>query len=254
MFFIISKILYFIVSPLIWIAAYLLFICVRFKKIQARKHLVLAFLLLFIFGNRFIANNVFRCYETAPVAQSALPVTDVAIVLGGFSYYDFTLQRIHFNKSCDRIFHALQLYKRGFVKKILLSGGSGSLKKPEERESPLIKNYLVSIGFRAEDILVDTVSKNTYENAVECARMLHSMGYENRPQILVSSGYHLPRAMACFKKQGIAFVPYSVDGISGEQKLYPDDLLLPAPWVFELWDLLIHEWMGYAIYFLSGKI
>jgi uncharacterized SAM-binding protein YcdF (DUF218 family) len=254
MFFIVSKLTYFIFSPYFWLTLYLLFILLRFRKIKAIKHLWILFLLLMIFGNRFIVNRVFRWYETPPVADAGIKKTDVAVVLGGFSYYDFTLKRIHFNRSADRVFHAVRLYKKGLVRKILLSGGSGSLKKPYEREAPLIAAYLVEIGIPPEDLILDTLSRNTHENAVECARLLGIHGYDQSPQLLLSSGYHLPRALACFKKQQIAVIPYSVDGQGGDQqKLYPDDLILPSSSMFELWDIIIHEWFGFFMYKISGK-
>lgn len=212
--------------------------------------------MFYFFSNEFIASNVFRWWETEQVSDESIAgKCKIAVVLSGFSYYDHNLGRVHFNASGDRIFQPLRLYKKGYIKKIFISGGSGSMKRPEEKEAALVKKYLIDIGVPEEDIITESKSMNTYENALITKETLTKLGVDlAQPILLVTSGYHMKRAGACFKKQGFHFIPYVANGRSGKGKIYPDELFLPKSHVFDMWETLFHEWIGYGVYFLTGKI
>jgi uncharacterized SAM-binding protein YcdF (DUF218 family) len=256
MFFYASKILGYFTTPLSWIIILALLIAFIKKFRNNRKYFFLLVFMIFFFGNQFFGNIVYHWWEIKPVDKKEIPKnTKIAIVLSGFSYYDFELKRIHFNHSCDRIFQTLQLYKEGYVSKILISGGSGSIKRPEEIESIFVKEYLVSIGVNPKDILIEPSSKNTYENAKFTKDVLLKNGYSlNDTFLLVTSGYHMRRSIKCFEKQGLKTFPFAADGRSGEAKIYPDELLIPKTGVFNMWDAIIHEWIGYFTYWITGKI
>lgn len=256
MFFYISKILGFFSTPLSWILIVGLLIAFVKKIRNNRKYYFLLLFMIFFFGNQFLGNIVYHWWEVKPIEKKEIPKNSkVAIVLSGFSYYDFELKRIHFNHSCDRIFQTLQLYKEGYVDKILISGGSGSIKRPEEIESIFVKEYLVSIGINSKDILIEPTSKNTFENAKFTKEVLLKNGYSlNDTFLLVTSGYHMRRSIKCFNKQGIKTFAFAADGRSGEAKIYPDELFIPKSGVFQMWDIVIHEWIGYLAYWVTGKI
>jgi uncharacterized SAM-binding protein YcdF (DUF218 family) len=207
-------------------------------------------------GNSFLVGQLNNWWETKPIDDKTLPNYNVAIVLGGISYYDTNLKRIHFQRSSDRIFHALALYKQGKVNKIFISGGAAYISKPYETEAIFLKEYLVKIGVPDSVVIIECKSRNTYENAVESKSELSKLGLFNNKQkfLLITSGYHMPRAFACYKKQGFNLDAFSVDGSAGKHELQLDELLIPNFNSFQNWDLLIHEWIGFTAYFFSGKI
>ena len=256
MFFILSKILAFLSTPLVWIFSVFIWAILSKQARRKQRLLITGLAMLFFFGNGFILNLVLRNYEPNPLHRTEIPSNmRVGIVLGGFSYYDFRLKRIHFNRNCDRVFQAVLLYKMGYIKKLLISGGSGSVLKPYEVESVLIKEYLVGIGIPADDILTEAESKNTYENAQLSKKILDQLGYSTQSEtfLLITSAFHMPRAIACFRKAGLKVLPYPSDRRSGENKWAPDELLVPNAANFDNWNNLIHEWVGMAIYKLTGK-
>jgi len=61
----------------------------------------------------------------------------MAIVLGGMSRVDERQERADFNFSGDRLFQTLELYHKGRVKKLFISGGSGSISHPRAERSYL---------------------------------------------------------------------------------------------------------------------
>jgi uncharacterized SAM-binding protein YcdF (DUF218 family) len=252
----ISKIFGFLTLPISWIFIVLLFAAFD-KNAKRKQRLVLAALLLFfVLGNSFLVNKLMGLWETPPIDNKTMPHYKFGIVLGGISYYDSQLKRLHFQRSSDRIFQALDLYHQHKIDKIFISGGAGYISKPYETEAVFIREYLLKIGVPDSAIVIESKSKNTIENALYTRQKLHELKQFSATQkyLLITSGYHMKRAMACFKKQGFNVDAYSVDGASGEQKMQPDELLIPNFSAFQNWDVLIHEWIGYASYKITNKL
>jgi uncharacterized SAM-binding protein YcdF (DUF218 family) len=174
-------------------------------------------------------------------------------VLGGILSYDPSIDRLCFGAGSDRFLQALELYKKGYVKKILIVGGSGSLEYPDMKEAFLIQRYLKMIGIPEEDVLVENESKNTRENALFSSVILQKEFPEGK-YLLVTSAIHMRRALACFTKVGITCDPYSVSRNSGPRKFYLDHLFIPNSWILGIWDGLLHEWIGCAIYKVMGYV
>lgn len=93
-----------------------------------------------------------------------------------------------------RIGHAVSLYKAGAAPRLMLCGGAG--------EARAMHDAALAAGVPAEAILLDTVSTSTFENAREAARLMRSHGLSTA--LLVSDGYHLPRARLLFRLHGVA--------------------------------------------------
>ena len=68
-------------------------------------------------------------------------------------------------------------------------------------EAQLMREIALAAGLPAERILLEEGSANTFENAVNAARILHDRGW--RRILLVSDGYHLPRALFVFRRLGL---------------------------------------------------
>ena len=249
MFFILSKIIDFLTHPLVWVLALLLYS--YFKRQKGRKQLLYAILLLYFLSNEFIFNEVAKLYEPPPqMIQQNDTQYSAAIVLGGLSAYNKETQQIEFQGSADRILDVLPLYFNGNLKKIIIAGGSGRLVN-RETESPHLKQYLIDIGVKEKDILIEAESRNTYENAVYSKELIEEFDLKG-PFILSTSASHMARSVACFNKLGIKVVPFPVDYLSKEREFNPDRLLVPKAYVLKNWDALIHEWVGWIFYKIAG--
>jgi vancomycin permeability regulator SanA len=136
MFFILSKTLYYLMMPLVWVLGILLFARLTRNERLRKRLLTLGIGLVWLLGNNFLVNEALLLWEIPPTPMSRVGSYDVAIVLTGIT--NSTKQprdRAYFEKGADRITHALQLYKMGKVKKILISGGSGSLNGQQGSEA-----------------------------------------------------------------------------------------------------------------------
>ena len=109
MFFYLSKILAFLTQPISWLFILLLLTGITKNVKTKQRLLILSISVFFLFGNAALVGIANRLWETPPVADCTIKQANIAIVLGGISYYDTQLKRIHFQRSSDRIFHAKTL-------------------------------------------------------------------------------------------------------------------------------------------------
>jgi uncharacterized SAM-binding protein YcdF (DUF218 family) len=141
------------------------------------------------------------------------------------------------------------------VKKLLISGSHGFLSSRGLDEALQLRDELVLWGVPMDDIWIDSVSQNTYENAVESFKILRHYGLEKGKILLVTSGTHMKRSVACFEKQGLEVAPFSTDLFTGPKRTYHwDEYLIPSLSTADDWSILTHEWAGYIVYKVMGYI
>ncbi len=255
MFFILSKVLYFLIQPLNWIVGFLLYAVFGKHPIWKKRLRNWGVILLLFFTNHFILNLFMLAWETdmKPVNSIEAPY-DIGILLGGYStFYKAQTDRHHFNPQANRLTQTLELYKRGKIKKILLTGGSGELLTDSPSEALLVKDWLMLMNIPEVDIIVEPNSRNTYENAVFTADLLQSQ-FPNAKCLLITSAFHMRRARACFKKAGVDFQTFSVSPIGERIRWVPAMLFIPNRDCFHRWEVLIKELFGYTAYWLRGYI
>lgn len=226
-----------------------------FTKIEtrAKKLRIAAVIVLYISCNSFIVDELFRSYETETIDHD-LTTTHYAgaIVLGGIGDVDLRLKKINFTHSGDRLFQTIRLYKTGRIDKIIYTGGSGSIEFPEKKEGLYVQKYLREIQIPDSVMMIESESRNTYENAIFTKKLLGD-SLVNSKFLLVTSAYHMPRALAVFKKAGFTNITaYTTDRISGIRRFTLDHLFIPnTDAAFNL-RFLLHEWVGYLIYKMKG--
>jgi uncharacterized SAM-binding protein YcdF (DUF218 family) len=250
-FFLLSKLLTFIITPIVWIIG-LFFIAIYSKNEKRRRRSFLwALGLLIFFSNGFIFDEFSRAWEVPVTKYEDLQVYDMAIVLGGMSVYDEANERAQFYRGVDRLMQTIELYKLGMVKKILLTGGSGRILRPEMKEGIYLKRYILFMGVKEEDLILESQSQNTHENALFTKNILDERKFKGR-LLLVTSAFHMRRALGCFETVGLEVEPYSTDRFAGPRKFEFDHLFIPNASVFSDWAQLIHEWVGALTYKVIG--
>ena len=253
MFFYLSKLLAFLLSPLIWVFILVIYSFKTKIESRAKKARIASVLILYICCNSFFVDECFRFYETVTPDYDLMATKyDGAIVLGGIGSVDLRLQKISFGGSADRLFQIIPMYYNGRVKKFIFTGGSGSIEFPEKKEGLYIKKYLKSINIPDSAMIIESESKNTYENAVYTKKMMDSLGIKGN-FLLVTSAYHMPRSIAVFKKAGFKNItPYITNKISGIRRYSFDHLFIPNSDALSSFQLLIHEWIGFFVYKIKG--
>jgi uncharacterized SAM-binding protein YcdF (DUF218 family) len=91
----------------------------------------------------------------------------------------------------ERVNHALDLYRAGKVKKLIFTGGRGD--GGESAESDAAREYAISRGVPAADILAEEKSHTTYENIRYAKEVADAQGL--RKVLIVSDPLHMKRAV-----------------------------------------------------------
>ena len=243
MFYIASKLLAFLSKPIIWV--FILLVIALFYKSQRRKILIISISLFYFFSNSFIADEATRLWEVKRFSPSL--TYDVGIVLGGIADYDTITKAHNFNKNADRLMDAEQLYHKGIIKKIMLSGGNGLLFNDGYIESEAMRDYLLANKIPITDIIIENTSRNTIENAMNSAEILNKL-YPNGDFLLITSATHMKRALLCFDKANLKTTAFPTDCTTSYTNFGIEYLLLPRVSALEVWENLIHEWIGYLVY------
>ena len=245
MFFISSKILSFLSNPIFWFFS-LLISSIIFKK-KRKRILHITLFLFYLFTNNFITDRLAIIWETSPKSISSLTNNyKYGIVLGGYSSYNKTTEHIDFNDRGDRLISAIELYKLKKIEKIIISGGNGGLINNKTKESEWSKNFLINMGVQRKDILLESNSRNTIENAQYTARLIKKD--ISKESLLITSADHMRRANFCFLKNNFKIETYPTDCSITKIPLTFDYLFIPNIEALKKWESLIHECIGYISY------
>jgi uncharacterized SAM-binding protein YcdF (DUF218 family) len=255
MFFILSKTLNYLVMPLTIIALCLL-LSVLIKQKKWQKWLRIGGLvLLLIFSNEFIANEVMKAWEINGRPYDTISHYKLGIVLTGAVIPEIQPDdRVYFNKGVDRVIHTVQLYKLGLIENILVSGGSGRLIDINEREADRFKEVMVLMGVPDSVILLENATRNTYESAVAVKRILSDLRYSNDECVLITSAFHMRRSLACYKRVGLQLDSFTTDFYGQDQPYYFDAFVVPKLDALIIWHKLVREWAGFAAYWIAGYV
>lgn len=213
-----------------------------------KHHLTKLSIIIFAFFSLpFLSNFVAAKWESNPKTINSRHT--YGIVLCGMMNVGHPVQdQYHFNSSVDRITEAIRLYNDGMIDKIIISGGSGTLGRPELQEAPRLASFARDMGVKPKDIIVENQSRNTHQNAEFCATLV-----QNKSGILITSALHMRRALGCFAKEGLNVTPYPVDFLSDPAKS-EFEFYVPSAASLVLWNSIIKEMVGYGVYALIGYI
>ena len=136
-----------------------------------------------------------RIYRTSADA----PEAPVAIVFGAGLNRDGTPMPV----LADRVATAVDLYKAGKVRKLLLTGDN---RFPEYNEPEAMRRYAISLGVPEADLVSDYAGRRTYDSCYR-ARYIFLV----KKAILVTQEFHLPRAVYLCDQLGIEAVGVAAD-------------------------------------------
>lgn len=182
-------------------------------------------------------------------AEDGAPVTGV-IVLGGAveTITSLARDRLTVNDAAEREIAFADLARRYPEARLVFSGGSGLLKEGES-EAEIFSRFAGTLGLSPARLILENRSRNTHENARFTADLVKPSAGER--WLLVTSAWHMPRAMGCFRTAGFDVTAYPVDyrtaGWSDAWRFntFASDGLL-------LLDIIVKEWIGLVVYRLSG--
>ncbi len=187
-----------------------------------------------------IGGSLERAYP--PVKPESLPRADAIVVLGGGIKPPTRLTReADLDAGADRGWHAARCYHAGRAPLILFSGVS---------EGPGMRQFLIDLGVPAKKIVLETDSKNTYQNGLFTREKLKAI--KAKRVLLVTSAWHMRRSLLVFKHMGVEVVPVATDyeALSARGLLSPSRpaYYLPSADFLDKSSAVQKEFLGYWAY------
>jgi uncharacterized SAM-binding protein YcdF (DUF218 family) len=185
-----------------------------------------------------------------PAWDAARGAPDGIIVLGGVIDASSPGNQIMLNEGAERLAVVPDLARRYPNARILFSGGSGALMDDSSAEARAAARLLESFGISRDRVLLEDRSRNTVENAVFSKAIVEPKRGDR--WLVVTSAYHMPRAIGVFRKAGFPVEPYPVDW----RTRGADDMMRPFAVVsdgLQRSDTAVHEWVGLLVYWLTER-
>lgn len=181
-----------------------------------------------------------RKFLPKPLAE--IPKADVIVLLGGgveLAHKDFPHPEC--NTSGDRTIKAFQLWKAGKASVIIPTGEEAFCS-----DKPLLE----LLGVPSSAILCESEARDTAENATKTFEILQKKNYKK--VLLVTSSWHLPRAMMLFQADNIDFIPVGCDAeaslLAAKWSVLPKWQKLPSFSAAKQSMVYVKEWLGILFY------
>ncbi len=183
-------------------------------------------------------------------AEDGAPITGI-IALGGGIETGITLERGQFSikEAGERVIALADLARRYPQARPVFVGGGGGFYDGGIAEAEAVSRHAEMLGLPRDRLILEDRSRDTHENALYAAELLKPKPGER--WLLVTSAWHMPRAIGCFRKAGFEVTAYPVDyrtgGLHDAMRLhsYASDGLVDV-------DLATKEWVGLVAYKLAG--
>lgn len=241
-------------QPLAWVAGLLAVSLIQLARQRARSGarwgMAALGLLLFMGWTPAPRLLMHQLEDRYPPAQGDLSGFTGIVVLGG-SFVGLDVQagreQPQLNAQADRLTEAAALARLYPGLRMIFTGGcvDGDDCRPE---AELASDFFLRMGLPPDRFIYESRSKTTFQNARNSAQL---PGIDRRqPWLLLTSAWHVPRAMAAFRAQGwnVTALPADFRGVA-----HPDWWDYSFDRGLENWHLYLHETVGLLFYRLTGK-
>ena len=229
---------------------------VVFKVVKATKLSRLCYLaciVSFVLStNPMLARYLAYSLEQHYPQQSMLDIKqhDAIVVLGGgLRIPTQPAKQTQLSSSSDRYWYAVQLYRAGKAKRIIISAGNVIEQKGLHAEGVYALTLLERWGVPSAAIIVEPDSRTTAENQQRVASILKSENINSA--LLVTSALHMPRAYGLFKELPISITPATADVLIRDIESIAALEWVPSANAMQLTTMALHEY--YAIWYRRLK-
>jgi uncharacterized SAM-binding protein YcdF (DUF218 family) len=154
------------------------------------------------------------------------------------------------NEAGERLTTVVELARKYPSARIIFSGGDASLIGAEETEAQAALQLFERLGLPPARIELEDKARNTFENALFSKQL--AMPKPGERWLLVTSAYHMPRAMGVFRRAGFPVEAHPVDWRTrGMEDLASVFWTLSEG--LSRTDAAVHEWIGLVVYWLTGR-
>jgi uncharacterized SAM-binding protein YcdF (DUF218 family) len=252
-FYVLSKILDILLSPLAWALLLCLYAVPRKKPRRGQRWAALAAAgILYVFSIEPTANALARALETPPMLTMKPDVTyDAVVLLGGLvdDRATATFGATQYNEDVERLLVTFDLLRAGRAKAVIITSGALDASRTDVVEARVLAKQLTDWGIAEDRIVIEDQARNTHENAVFTAIVAKERGLSRL--VVVTSAMHMPRALDCFRAVDLEVDALPVDYRSFDTNRFSASWLPRAGFLAQSSGVL-REVFGRWVYRLRG--
>jgi uncharacterized SAM-binding protein YcdF (DUF218 family) len=246
--FVISKLFTFVLFPFTWVVVLLIWALLTKNPKRKQRILVIDAIVLYLFSAPLLLGQFQHLWDYDRTSINTSTSYSCVIVLGGYASENKGTQQGYFNSAADRFIQGIELYTTGKAKHILLTGGNSSIMPDGFREATWVSNEVKKLNIPDSAVIQENQSRNTLEDASFSKKILEQQ-HLTPPYLLVTSAFHMRRALLIFKKAGINVVPYPA-AFSGDGSHVSIDSFIPDGGTLSGWGTYTKELVGYVVAWL----
>ena len=200
--------------------------------------------------------------QAASLTPKSIPQADAVLVLGGgIRPAPAKGLGVEVNEAGDRLLCGVRLWRQGKAPVLITSGARVSFQPndPIAPEAALSQQLVQELGVPNSAVLLNDAARTTSEEAQRINKLAAEQGWKQL--ILVTSAFHMPRALASFKRQsGLQIIPvacdYRLDPQHQNQAFSWGELLIdliPSSSALNQTTQVLKEHLGLLVYKLLGQ-
>ncbi|MEI9886166.1 MAG: YdcF family protein [Rhizomicrobium sp.] len=242
-----------LLDPVAWVLYLMIaaFVAGRYGRAVLKERLfagaaILLFVLLFLPVDQMLARPLENAYPRPPLPAR---VDGIVVLDGSMNGRVFGDRGVHGESETPlRLLAGADLARRFPAAKLVFSGIAGSTARGRDAEHAAAASAFLAMGVAPGRVVFERTSLDTGQNLANSMKLVRPRPGET--WMLVTSAVHMPRAMAIARKLGWRMVPWPSDYISTAAPAlrfgFPSEGLLHI-------DYALHEWIGLALYRLTGR-
>ena len=249
-----SKLLWGVISPdgLLVIAFALGMGLWTFGRVKSARRLLTVLFGVMVFITLFpVGSWLLYPLESRYAAHPELIDIDGIVVLSGAEQSQKTSlwDSVNLGEAAERNLAFMALARKLPKAQLVFTGGSGKLFAQDFKAADVARRLFKEQGLDLTRIIFESESRNTWENAYFSKRLVQPKRGEK--WVLITTGWHMPRAAGAFCQVGWNVIPYPVDFATLPENFWSVDWGL-AEHLRQL-KIAVKEWLGRGVYQLTGK-
>ena len=255
MFFILSKIIDFLIYPLHLIFG-LILLYIIIKKIGILKtfsKFILFTILIFLLlgGSGYISSYLLWNLENKVELNITNDVTGVILLGGSFDSIEqsFEMKHVSLGGTSERVVETLYLLNKYPDSRLVMVANSGLINHNGPSEASMASLFFEKFNIDKDRLFIEPLANNTYQESVFISEYISKIGGN---WVLVTSASHMPRSINLFQSRNLneaLIYPYPTDFSSDRPKLSFNYHLRNLG----KYSKLIHEYLGLLAYWISGR-
>ncbi|GAA0558176.1 YdcF family protein [Rhizomicrobium electricum] len=252
MFYYLAQTFWFLCAPshfAVWLVLAAAVLLYRNRVRAARRCAIASAAILIVAG--FTPLSVWLMHPVENLySRSTLPAhLDGILILGGGTDAEILTSRGAPNASYGlaRLAAAASIARLHPEARVVFSGGPFPIGHWDS-EAVAARKILIELGARPEQIVLEATSRNTWENFKNTKAIVKPK--QDQRWVLVTSAFHMPRAMKIATKSNWPMIPWPSDYMTATSSQYA---FREFPENLQRTDLAVHEGIGVLVYRLSGK-